>query len=132
MIKSFWQPWSYNRIKVAYNQGCRSLLSIGGDNLQFYPNFALFSTLGGMNLDYDFFQVSKLSKDQKEGLPNMEHFFSRFQGETCAHRRVARNSQWGSYLGGLAAGGNSGLGTEPPALENFAFFCKNNLILELF
>ena len=32
-----------------------------GDNLQFYPNFALFSTLGGMNLDHDFFQVSKLS-----------------------------------------------------------------------
>ena len=27
-------------------QGYRSLLSIGGDNLQFYPNFALFSTLG--------------------------------------------------------------------------------------
>ena len=26
-----------------------------GDNLQFYPNFALFSTLGGMNLDHDFF-----------------------------------------------------------------------------
>ena len=22
-----------------------------------------------------------------------------------------------------------GLGTEPPVLENFAFFCKNNLIL---
>ena len=28
-------------------QGCKSLLSIGGDNLQFYPNFALFSRLGG-------------------------------------------------------------------------------------
>ena len=25
-----------------------------------------------------------------------------------------------------------GCGVEPPALENFAFFCKNNLILELF
>ena len=33
--------------------------------MQFYPNFALFSTLGGMNLDHDFFQVSKLSEDQK-------------------------------------------------------------------
>ena len=32
----------------------------GGGNLQFYPNFALFLTLGGMNLDQDFFQVSKL------------------------------------------------------------------------
>ena len=31
-----------------HGQGCESLLSIvgGGDNLQFYPNFALFSTLG--------------------------------------------------------------------------------------
>ena len=37
-----------------------------GDNLQFYPNFALFSTLGGMNLDHDFVQVSKLSKNQKK------------------------------------------------------------------
>ena len=26
------------------------MLSIGGDNLQFYPNFALFSTLGGQTL----------------------------------------------------------------------------------
>ena len=25
-----------------------------------------------------------------------------------------------------------GLGAEPPALENLAFFCKNNVILELF
>ena len=29
-------------------------------------------------------------------------------------RRVARNSQWGAVFGGL--------GAEPPALENFAFF----------
>ena len=39
-------------------------------------------------------------------------------------KRVARNSQWGGCFGGL--------GAEPPALENFAFFCKNTLILELF
>ena len=39
-------------------------------------------------------------------------------------RRVARNSQWGGAVGGL--------GAEPPALENFAFFCKNNFILGLF
>ena len=25
-----------------------------------------------------------------------------------------------------------GLGSEPPALENFAFFCKSNFILRLF
>ena len=45
------------------------------------------------------------------------------------NRRVAKNLQWGSCFGGLgamppAAGG--------PALENFAFFCKNNFILGLF
>ena len=27
---------------------------------------------------------------------------------------------------------HGGLGAEPPALENFAFFCKNNFILGLF
>ena len=48
------------------SQGCRSLLSIGWDNLQFYPNFSLFSTLRGMNLDHNFFQVYKLSEGQKK------------------------------------------------------------------
>ena len=72
-----------------------------GDNLQFYPDFALFSTLEGMNLDQDSFQVSKLSEDQKKGLhqkwntfspnsgedqkkrspPEMEYFFSPNSGE---------------------------------------------------
>ena len=47
-------------------QGCRSLLSIGGDNLQFYPNFALFSTLVWMNLDQEFFPAGILSEDQKK------------------------------------------------------------------
>ena len=60
-----------SRIYQYYSQWCKSLLSIGGDNLQFYPNFALFLTLKGINLDHDFFQVSKLSEDQ-----TMEHFFS--------------------------------------------------------
>ena len=50
-----------------HNQGCRSMLSIEGYNLQFYTNFALFSTLGGgMNLDHDFVQESKLSEDKKK------------------------------------------------------------------
>ena len=31
-----------------------------------------------------------------------------------------------------AAGGTGAWGREPPALENFAFFCKNNFILGLF
>ena len=38
-------------------------------------------------------------------------------------RCVARNSQ--------SSGCFRGLGAEPSALKNFAFFCKNNLILEL-
>ena len=63
----------------------------GEDNLQFYPNFALFSTLGRMNLDHDFVQVSKLSKDpKKRSSPKVEHFFSRNQEDTYAqmHTRV--------------------------------------------
>ena len=61
-------------------QGCRSLLNIGGNNLQFYPNFALFSTLGGMNLDHDFVQVSRLSEDQKKGLhQKWNTFFPKFR-----------------------------------------------------
>ena len=45
--------------------------------MQFYPNFALFSTLGGMNLDHDFVEMSKLSEDQtkKRFSPKMNTFF---------------------------------------------------------
>ena len=38
-------------------------------------------------------------------------------------RCVAGNSQWSGCF--------RGLGSKPPALKNFAIFCKNNLILEL-
>ena len=140
--------------------------------MQFYPNFALFSTLGGMNLDHDFFQLSKLSEDQKirsspkmehffsqvqvktkkKSSPKLEHFFSRILVETCAQMHTQARSQKfavGGCLGGLgtklpAAGGwrfggsvssrrrHGGLMAEPPALKKFAFFCKTNLILELF
>ena len=63
-------------------------------NLQFYPNFALFSTLGGMNLDHDFVQMSKLSEDEKKGLhQKCNTFFPRIQvtfkvqlDETLANR----------------------------------------------
>ena len=34
------------KVPVVLFSRCRSLLSIGGDNLQLYPNVALFSTLG--------------------------------------------------------------------------------------
>ena len=50
------------------------MLSIGGGNLQFYPNFALILTLGGINLNHNFFQVSKLSEDKKK-TPEIEQFF---------------------------------------------------------
>ena len=55
-------------------------MSIGGDTLQFSPNFALFSTLGGMNLDHDFVEVWKFSEDQKK--KQMEPFFSQVQVKT--------------------------------------------------
>ena len=48
------------------DQWCRFMLSIGGNNLQFYPNFALFSTLGRIKLDLHFFHVCKLSEGQKK------------------------------------------------------------------
>ena len=68
---------------------------------------------------------------------------------TVMRRRVARNLQFGGCVRGVvehpAAGGqwgfgvkapsrrrHGGLGAEPPALENFVFFCKNNFILGLF
>ena len=57
---------AYGTVTKGSEQWCRSLSSIGGDNLQFYPNFALFTTLGGMNLDHDFVQVWKFSEDQKK------------------------------------------------------------------
>ena len=75
-------PLYFSLISLNYSssQGCRSLLSIGGDNLQFYPTFGLFSTLEEMNLDHDFVQVSKLSENQKKSSsPKREHFFPKFR-----------------------------------------------------
>ena len=91
-----------------------------------------------------------------------EYFVVLVTMQICKFRRVARNSQWRGCFGGLgaeppAAGANGGLGAKPPAaggwgsggkapsrrrlgglgaepaaLENFASFCKNILILKLF
>ena len=70
----------YQRWSRRHKQGCKSLLSIGGDNLQFYPNFSLFSTLGGMSLDHYFFQESKLSEEQKKVLhQKWNTFFPEFR-----------------------------------------------------
>ena len=76
--------------------------------------------------------------------------FSHYNAQARSQKFAIGGLFWGSgggaWAGGEApsAGGwefggkaprrwrHGGLGMEPPALENFAFFCKNNLILELF
>ena len=66
-----------------------------GDNLQFHPNFALFSTLGEVNLDHDFVQVSKLSEDQKKrSSPKMEHFFPQIQVKT---QKKGLHRKWNTF-----------------------------------
>ena len=75
----------------------------------------------------------------------MEHFFSPNSGEDQKkglHQKWNQaRSQKFAMGGGLIFGSGGGassrrrpmgagsLGTEPPALENYPFFCKNNLIL---
>ena len=72
------------RKTLLHSQGCKCLLSKGRYNLQFYPNFSLFSTLGGMNLDHNFFQVGKLSEEQKKKdfHQKWNTFFPRIQVKT--------------------------------------------------
>ena len=49
----------------------------GGIICNFTPILPYFQHWGLYNLDQDFFQVSKLSEDQKKrSSPGMEHFFS--------------------------------------------------------
>ena len=92
-----------------------------GDNLQFYPTFALFSTLGGMNLDHHFFQVNILSEEQKKKVFTKNGtLFSPNLGEDKKKvftkngtRRVARHSQWGGAVADL--GGDGGDASPPPA-----------------
>ena len=48
------------------------------------------------------------------------------EGEAPSRRRLR---VWGQTPSRRRQGG---LGAKPPALENFAFFCKNNFILGLF
>ena len=144
--------------KKAYRtsvQGCKSLLSIGGIISNFTPNLP-FSTLGGMNLDHDFFLASKLSEEQKKGLhQKWNTFFPRIQVKTKEkdlHQKwnQARSQKfamwgganfgvWGQSLqrpkanGGWGYGQNSqppeaqGSGDGAPALKNFAFFLQKKL-----
>ena len=65
-----------------------------------------------------------LGEDQKNSSSKLEHFFPQILVETCAQMHTQTFAMGGGgCLGGLKA--------EPPALENFASFCKNNLILKL-
>ena len=63
-IHPFVDYFSFTLRNIQY-QWCRFILSIGGDNLQFHPNFAPFSKLGRMKHDHYCFHVSKSSEDQK-------------------------------------------------------------------
>ena len=48
--------------------------------------------MGGINLDQDFFQMSKLSEDQKKkSSPEMEHFLPRFQVKTKKKKVFTKN-----------------------------------------
>ena len=112
-IECFCAALLYNRRRIissGFTTGIRRFYSaisgadlcwaLGGDTLQFYPNFALFSTLEGMNLDHDFVQVWNLVKTKKkckwntffpkfrwrpkkkEVFIKIEYFFSQFQVKT--------------------------------------------------
>ena len=63
--------------------GANLCLALGGIICNFTPILPYFQHWGGMNLDQDFFQVSKLSEHQKKkrSSPEMEHFFSPNSGE---------------------------------------------------
>ena len=63
-----------------------------GDNLQFYPNFTLFSWLGRINLDHNFFSGEQIKlRPKKRSSPKMEHFFSPNSSEDL--RSAADQSQ---------------------------------------
>ena len=68
----------------SYSQGCRSLLSIGGGQFALLPQFFPIFKIRGMNLDYIFFQVSKLSEDQmkKKVFTKNGRIFSRIEVKT--------------------------------------------------
>ena len=60
-----------------------------GDNLQFYPIFSI----GGMSLDHDFVQVSKLREDQKKKLftKNGTLFSPNLNGDLCSDADHSQN-----------------------------------------
>ena len=121
-------------VKLPPAQWCRSLLSIGGDNLQFYPNFTLFSTLGGWTSTTILFRCGNLvktkrkmqiehffspnsGKDQKKrSSARIEHFFPQIYAQLYTHLNYwGRCNYWGGYsqiIGGISP---PGFGTPAPA-----------------
>ena len=65
-------------------RGANLCWALGGIICNFTPILPYFQHWG-MNLDHDFFQVSKLS-EKKGSSPEMEHFFSRIQLKTKKKR----------------------------------------------
>ena len=66
------------------------------DNLQFYPIFALFSTLGGINPEHNFVQMSKLSEDQKKVFTKKGTLFSPNSGED--QRKKNLYQKWNTFF----------------------------------
>ena len=60
----FCQILSFCHIHLFWKLWCRFMLRIRGDNLQFYPNFALFSTLGGWSSPRFFSHESNMTSVQ--------------------------------------------------------------------
>ena len=79
-----------------------------------------------MNLDHDFFQVSKLSEEQKKrSSPKMEHFFSpKSSGDLCSD---AHQSQ---IIGGDADVDHTQIigGIYPPIPHGFRHPCLHAII----
>ena len=86
-----------------FSQGCRSLLNIGGgDNLQFNPNFALFSTLGDEPRPQIFSGKQIKRRPQKRSSPKIQEFFSRNLVKTkkrSKHHSAVRCRPKSNYLG---------------------------------
>ena len=75
-----------------------------------------------------------MNTKKKRSSPKIE---VRFLSKLGEDRRVARNSPFGGYVGGLgakpsAAGGTGVWGRSPQRSKILLFFRKNNLILGLF
>ena len=82
-----------------------------------YLSFVLSISL----FDSDNFQNSKL---KLKDCTSLTHDHKTKEKTNCVLQARSQKFAMGSCFGGL--------GAEPPALENLAFFCKNNFILGLF